>query len=118
VRQELLPLLRELSPGIDDHLCVLADQLDAILSPASASLAKLPLLPLARASREALAGLISSRSRSARIPLKGDLVARWDPASRQLAIEAAPPLTHHSASREQGASAAPDVPPATRQKNK
>jgi tRNA(Ile)-lysidine synthase len=112
VRQELLPLLRELSPGIDDHLCVLADQLDAILSPASASSAELSLLPLARASREALAQLISSRSRTARVPLKRDLVARWDPTSQQLAIEAAP------ASRKTGASAAPDVPPAARRKNK
>jgi tRNA(Ile)-lysidine synthase len=140
VRQELLPLLRELSPGIDEHLCALADQLDAVSNPATASSGKLPL-GLARASRQALAALVSTRSRTARIPLKRGLVARWDIASQELAVEPAPPLRRRSSCAEaglgpreafepretlepretrekQGASGAPDVPPPPRRKNK
>jgi tRNA(Ile)-lysidine synthase len=84
VRHELLPLLRTLSPGIEEHLCALADQLlhaDPTPMPAEVS------LPLARRTRDALATLASARSPRARIALKGGRVARWDPASRAVAVE-------------------------------
>ncbi|MGO9000120.1 MAG: tRNA lysidine(34) synthetase TilS [Polyangiaceae bacterium] len=90
VRQELLPLLRVLSPGIDEHLCALADQLGAENSPALPP--ELPSLPLARASRQAIAALVSARSPTGRVPLKRGLVARWDTSSRQVTVEAAGPL--------------------------
>ena len=89
VRRELLPLLRELSPRIDEHLCALADQLDAERSAP-------PLALAARGSQESIAALVAARSPTARVPLKGGLIARWDRASRSLAIEAAPPLRQRS----------------------
>jgi tRNA(Ile)-lysidine synthase len=84
VRHELLPLLRTLSPGIEEHLCALADQLlhgDLAPMPPDVS------LPLARRTRDALATLAAGRSPKARIALKGGHVARWDPASRAVAVE-------------------------------
>ncbi len=108
VRNELLPLLRTLSPGIDEHLCALAAQLDEALAPDDASLAPLaPLalaalagIPAARGSRQAIAALVGVRSSVARVPLKGGLVARWDPASSALALEPAPPLRRRLAERK------------------
>jgi tRNA(Ile)-lysidine synthase len=91
VRGELLPLLRELSPGIDEHLCALADQL-LVSDRSDDSDAVSASLPIARASRQAIEALVSARSERARVPLKGDLVARWDASSRSLTIEPAPPI--------------------------
>jgi tRNA(Ile)-lysidine synthase len=112
VRRELLPLLRELSPGIDLHLCALADQLDV-------ERAVPPLAFAARGSQESIAALVAARSPTARVPLKGGLVARWDRVSRSLAIETAPPLRQRSEAEftrgtrgndETGASSAAYVP--------
>jgi tRNA(Ile)-lysidine synthase len=88
VRHELLPLLRALSPAIDDHLCALADQLVTELAPANEALAPLSALP--RASRQALESLARTRSPRARVALKSGLVARWDTQSGAVAVEAAP----------------------------
>jgi tRNA(Ile)-lysidine synthase len=95
VRHELLPLLRELSPGIDEHLCALADQL---LPAREESRVPEPLAIAPRRSRNSVAALVAERSMTARVPLKGGLVARWDRASRSLAIESAPPLRPRSGS--------------------
>jgi tRNA(Ile)-lysidine synthase len=83
VRAELLPLLRELSPGIEEHLCALADQLGSL----PIDLPQHPG-PLARASREGIDALVAGQSTRARVRLKGGLVARWDSTSRSLAVDA------------------------------
>lgn len=76
VRLELLPLLVGLSPGIVDHLVALADQLGHETTDASGA------FPLPRATQAALAELMRSRSRSARVWLPGGLVATVDPEAR------------------------------------
>jgi tRNA(Ile)-lysidine synthase len=92
VRLELLPLLRVLSPGIDDHLCALADQLAEL--PHDAPSAGKDVLPAAstlpRASRQALSSLLRTRSPRARVALKNGLVARWDTLSGAVAVEPGP----------------------------
>ncbi len=93
VRHELLPLLRALSPAIDDHLCALADQLEGPFDSAPRASEKEaraadPALP--RASRHALESLARTRSPRARVALKGGLVARWDAGSGAVAVEPAP----------------------------
>jgi tRNA(Ile)-lysidine synthase len=84
VRHELLPLLRVLSPGIDEHLAALAEQLGELGLESEI----LPGLP--RASRQALSELAKGHSPRARIALPKGHVARWDRASRSIAVEAAP----------------------------
>jgi tRNA(Ile)-lysidine synthase len=87
VRHELLPLLRVLSPGIDEHLAALAEQLGGLGLEGDV----LPGLP--RASRQALAELAKlakGHSPRARVALPKGHVARWDRASRSIAVEAAP----------------------------
>ncbi len=76
VRLELLPLLVGLSPGIVDHLVALADQLGHETTDGSSG------FPLPRATQDALAELMRSRSRSARVWLPGGLVATVDPEAR------------------------------------
>jgi tRNA(Ile)-lysidine synthase len=75
VREELLPLLTDLSPGIVEHLNALADALgmvsDGIALEAGA-------VPLGRAQRGLLARAVSRRSRTARI---------WLPGGRVLALD-------------------------------
>jgi len=75
VREELVPLLTELSPGIVEHLCALADALGA--APDGLALEVGPL-PLGRAQRKQLARAVSHRSREARI---------WLPGGRTLALD-------------------------------
>ena len=88
VRRELLPLLRALSPGIDEHLCALADQLVEVREgdPAGDAPVALAHAPTRR-SRQAVAALVAARSTTARVALRGGIVARWDRASRSLAID-------------------------------
>jgi tRNA(Ile)-lysidine synthase len=72
VREELLPLLSELSPGIVGHLNALADALSA---PDGLALdAEVCGIPLGRAHRNELARAVSGRSREARIWLPGGRV--------------------------------------------
>ncbi len=73
VRHELMPLLRELSPGIVDHLVALADQLAPERTTSASS------FPLPRSTQVALAALQCSRSPTARVWLPGGLVATIDP---------------------------------------
>ncbi len=85
VRNELLPLLTQLSPGIVSHLTALADQLDGRgLLDATSAPANLGALP--RASRNALANLARTKSRSARVKLPAGLVARYDRAQLSIVI--------------------------------
>jgi len=74
VREELLPLLAELSPGIVEHLNALAD---ALLEGPTAELDVGPI-PLGRAHRRLLARAVSQRKREARIPLPGGRVLGLD----------------------------------------
>jgi tRNA(Ile)-lysidine synthase len=84
VRQEVLPLLEGLSPGIVGHLNGLADDLrDSLRAGASDELdvyerAYIP--PLPRAARVALAALAASRSRTARVKLPHGLVVSFEPS--------------------------------------
>ncbi len=80
VRQELLPLLRDLSPGIVEHLNALADALAGSLDAEAASSDVEAALPagLGRAQRRLLTRAISHRQRSARI---------WLPGGRVLALD-------------------------------
>jgi tRNA(Ile)-lysidine synthase len=95
VRTELLPLLRALSPAIEEHLCALADQL--LLSRAGGS--PETDLPgdsgphaLGRAARDALAQLTATRSPRARVALSDGRVARWNARTDAVAVETqAPP---------------------------
>ncbi len=83
VRSELLPLLKTLSPNIVEHLCALADQLQATRGEAT------HIYPLPRATQDALAALRGTRSRKARVQLPGGLVATYDqPQVLQVARDA------------------------------
>lgn len=82
VRGELVPLLRELSPAIVDHLVALADQLCSEGSAQASS------FPLPRSTQQALSELVRSGSPTARIWLPGGLVATRDPGAGPRAREA------------------------------
>jgi tRNA(Ile)-lysidine synthase len=75
VREELLPLLRDLSPGIVDHLNALADAL--LASGARPDTAHFEV-ELGRAQRELLARAVARRQRGARIWLPGGRVLGLD----------------------------------------
>jgi tRNA(Ile)-lysidine synthase len=78
VREELLPLLRDLSPGIVEHLNALADALVATATPPELDTAG---LTLGRAQRLLLARAVSHRQRKARIWLPGGRVLALDRAT-------------------------------------
>lgn len=65
VRHELLPLLVELSPGIVEHLCALADMMGRPFSPED------PLQSLGRAQRQAIERAQHLGERSLRLRLHG-----------------------------------------------
>jgi len=75
VREELVPLLAELSPGIVEHLNALADALGAGADTPALDVGP---IPLGRAQRRLLARAISHRQREARIPLPGGRVLGLD----------------------------------------
>jgi tRNA(Ile)-lysidine synthase len=77
VREELLPLLHELSPGIVEHLNALADALVATGAPEPDGLG----LTLGRAQRLLLARAVSRRQRKAQIWLPGGQVLGLDRAT-------------------------------------
>lgn len=78
VRNELLPLLEDLAPGIVEHLVSLADQLGELTGAADSTAS----FPLSRSSQVALAQLVRSRSTTARVWLPGGLVVTLDPRAR------------------------------------
>lgn len=90
IRTELMPLLRSLSPRIEETLCRLADaHTQPYAEPTeSADLALLRSLP--RSSLEALRRLARDRSEATRVWLPGGLAARWDGPHVEMKIEAAP----------------------------
>ena len=69
VRNELMPMLRALSPGIVAHLNGLADDLLAATSADADATGAAYLAPLPRASRVALAALAATRSPMGRVRL-------------------------------------------------
>jgi tRNA(Ile)-lysidine synthase len=85
VRQELLPLLEALSPGIVAHLNGLADDLHDTLrtgaGDAGDAYEQAYIPPLPRAARVALAALAASRSRTAKVKLPHGLVVSFEPSS-------------------------------------
>jgi tRNA(Ile)-lysidine synthase len=86
VRHEVLPLLEELSPGIVDHLTALADEL--LRTPRR----RLEdhdgnVLLLGRAQRTLLDTLVSRRSASGRVRLRGGRELRVDPATGAVRID-------------------------------
>ncbi|MDB4937031.1 MAG: tRNA(Ile)-lysidine synthetase [Labilithrix sp.] len=85
VRNEVMPLLAELSPGIVDHLTALADQLGAIDGGDAGA------FPLSRSSQAALAQLARTRSTTARVWLAGGLVVTVDPSRAEAKASRARP---------------------------
>lgn len=85
VREELLPLLTELSPGIVGHLNALADALargdESALSGVSA------LVELGRAQRALLHRALERREPRVRVRLKGGIEARFDAQTGALRLE-------------------------------
>jgi tRNA(Ile)-lysidine synthase len=86
VREELLPLLTELSPGIVEHLTALADSLGS--SQAEGQLGAELSVPLGRAQRRLLSRAVSLRQRSARIWLPGGNVLVLDDATLEPRVTA------------------------------
>lgn len=85
VRDELLPLLVELSPGVVGHLNALADEL--ALGERDDTLARLPaMFGLGRAQRTLLRRALERRQRDARILLKGGYEVRLDPVSSAVTV--------------------------------
>jgi tRNA(Ile)-lysidine synthase len=78
VREELLPLLHELSPGIVEHLNALAD---ALVATGAAPELEAMGLTLGRAQRLLLARAVSRRQRKAQIWLPGGQVLGLDRAT-------------------------------------
>jgi len=76
VREELLPLLAELSPAVVEHLNALADALGA---PAAVGVE--PMATLGRAQRRLLERAVTLRQRNARIWLPGGDVLTLDSAT-------------------------------------
>lgn len=90
VRREVLPLLRELSPGIVAHLCGVAD--DAAV--ARGDQPDIDALP--RATRAALRALEVGRSARARVALPGGREARFDRETHAIVIEPTRPRARRS----------------------
>ncbi|MBK6695690.1 MAG: tRNA lysidine(34) synthetase TilS [Myxococcales bacterium] len=88
VRREVLPLLESLDAGIVGHLTGLADDMIAHRQENPSDDAD-ESLPLPRATRDALAALVSRKSSRTRIALPGGLSARFDAATQSVRIEAA-----------------------------
>lgn len=89
VREEVLPLLVDLSPGIVEHLNALADEL--VTGEKEDSLARFPvLLGLGRAQRTLLRRALERKQRAARVLLKGGWEARVDPATSTVRVSARP----------------------------
>lgn len=80
VRQEVLPLLESLSPGIVGHLNALADQLSAPEAPTLKG-ADGAAIPLSRAHARALASLLEDRDPRGEIWLPGGRSVRFDPST-------------------------------------
>jgi tRNA(Ile)-lysidine synthase len=70
VRLELMPLMKQLSPTIREHLCALADRAGALREGEGAH-----IYPLPRATQNALAELCRNQKARTRILLPGGLVA-------------------------------------------
>jgi tRNA(Ile)-lysidine synthase len=89
VREEVLPLLAELSPGIVGHLNALADEL--LAGEKDEALARLPaMLGLGRAQRTLLRRALERKQRDARVLLKGGWEARVDCATSMVRVNARP----------------------------
>jgi tRNA(Ile)-lysidine synthase len=87
VREEVLPLLVELSPGIVAHLNALAD--DLARGNDAGAFAELPaVLDLGRAQRTLLRRALERKQRGARVLLKGGYEARVDPTTSVVRISA------------------------------
>jgi tRNA(Ile)-lysidine synthase len=78
VREELMPLLAELSPGIVEHLNALSDALGEGHAAWDAPALDVGSVPLGRAQRRLLARAVSLRLLEARIPLPGGRVLGLD----------------------------------------
>jgi tRNA(Ile)-lysidine synthase len=85
VRNELLPLLEQLSPGIVDHLTALADELSSRQSPTLEDSEGKPLI-LGRAQRQLLEILVERRSKTGSVRLRGGLDLRVDPLTGALCL--------------------------------
>jgi tRNA(Ile)-lysidine synthase len=92
VREELMPLLLELSPGIVGHLNALADALASGLELAGREGLDLAPLELGRAQRAALSRAMRLGQPKAAVRLRGGWEARVDTASGAVRLALAAPL--------------------------
>jgi tRNA(Ile)-lysidine synthase len=89
VREEVLPLLAELSPGIVAHLNALADEL--VAGETGEAFAQLPaMLELGRAQRTLLRRALDRKQSGARVLLKGGYEARVDPVTETVHVSGRP----------------------------
>jgi tRNA(Ile)-lysidine synthase len=89
VREEVLPLLAELSPGIVLHLNALADEL--VAGDKGQTLAHLPqMLELGRAQQTFLRRALERKQHGARVLLKGGYEARVDPLTSTVRVSERP----------------------------
>lgn len=82
VRSTLLPLLEQLDPAIVSHLAALSDELGDLSSTQRATPDHGWMAALPRPTQEALADLLRSRSKKARVWLPGGLVAMVQPEKK------------------------------------
>lgn len=92
VRQELMPLLKELSPGIVNHLTALADQV-SMGAPQQPLDTEGPPVPLNRAQRRELAQIASTPGSGARIALRGGQELSIDVETGKPVVAPAAPST-------------------------
>lgn len=80
VRSEIMPLLESISPAVVEHLCALADDVDAL---------SLPRAPYGRSQLRALAQAAGGGKRGVRVSLPSGQVARVDVSTGRIVIEPA-----------------------------
>src|SRR5262249_2346100 len=83
VRQEVVPLLKALSPRIVEHLCDLAD---AAGSSSAVALEEFQGQRLGRAQRTALRNALETRNARARVPLAGGKILRVDLSTGKIVL--------------------------------
>jgi tRNA(Ile)-lysidine synthase len=94
VRREVMPLLLALAPGIVEHLCAVADALADVRAKAQeqagGSATHVPAaiegVALGRAQRNLLERAFRARNARARVPLRGDVVARVDLTNSRIVV--------------------------------
>jgi len=91
VRQELMPLLEQLSPGVVAHLCALSDALASSVNALTPEQGGGVAFELNRAQRKLVDRALALGQRSARVSLRGGRELTFDPITFQPQLAAARP---------------------------